>query len=412
MAENKRSVFAPSLDAQLKEQRDESVLSVEHVTKKFGEKVAVSDVSFQIKKGSIVGFLGPNGAGKSTTMNVICGYYGATEGKVYICGKNIVEEPVKAKHHLGYLPEQPPVYPTMTVWEYLIFVYELKGIKGDKKAEVMSVMEKTKLTNVKDRVIRNLSKGYRQRVGIAQALLGSPELLILDEPTVGLDPMQVVEFREVIREYAKDHAVILSTHILSEVSALCDRVLIIRGGKLIADASAEELASMENRKAARLTLSDAEEMLSLNTAEQLLRWFAVSRYRMAHPNETEKKAVEALHALVSDEQRVKKAEAKERLPEKLIDALAMLMDAFACVSRAEVKGDAVELVLNENHTSGFYSLLSSVPVPVKGLQMTELSLEDLFVELIAGTKEKNTDMEDRMIKTILCLGEFHPENIA
>ncbi len=221
------------------------MIEVRHLTKRYGQHLAVSDLSFTIDKGVIYGFLGPNGAGKSTTMNIITGCLGATEGQVHIGGHSIAEEPMEAKKHIGYLPEQPPLYPEMTPVEYLHFVAKAKGIGGKALVEqVITVMEKTRITDVAHRLIRNLSKGYKQRVGIAQALLGDPEVIILDEPTVGLDPAQIIEIRELIRELGRDHTIVLSSHILSEVQAVCDHIMIISKGRLVASDTPEKLTAL------------------------------------------------------------------------------------------------------------------------------------------------------------------------
>lgn len=218
------------------------MIQVEHLTKRYGPHTAVSDLSFTIEKGQIYGFLGPNGAGKSTTMNIMTGCLAATSGQVRIGGYDIFEQADKAKKLIGYLPEQPPVYLDRTPMEYLTFVGQAKGIPSKQlKGEISRVMELTQITHMKDRLIRNLSKGYRQRVGIAQAILGDPEVIILDEPTVGLDPMQIIEIRDMIRDLGKDHTVILSSHILSEVQAVCQTILIINKGKLIACDTPENL---------------------------------------------------------------------------------------------------------------------------------------------------------------------------
>lgn len=204
------------------------MIEVRNLVKKYGSHMAVNHLNFTIEKGKIYGFLGPNGAGKSTTMNMITGYIASTEGEILIDGHNILEEPEEAKKKIGYLPEIPPLYVDMTVSEYLKFVAELKSIPKEKRSgNINEVMSTTKLQSVKDRLIKNLSKGYRQRVGLAQALLGYPEIIILDEPTVGLDPKQIIEIRDLIKSLGNKHTVILSSHILSEVSAVCDHVLII-----------------------------------------------------------------------------------------------------------------------------------------------------------------------------------------
>ena len=218
------------------------MIEVKNLTKKYGDNTAVKNLSFTVEKGKIYGFLGPNGAGKSTTMNIITGCLAATEGEVLINGHDIFEDPYEAKKCIGYLPEQPPLYPEMTPYEYLTFVAEAKSIPYDQVYnEVERVMDATGIIDVRDRLIKNLSKGYKQRVGIAQAMIGSPEIIILDEPTVGLDPIQIIEIRELIKSLGKSHTVILSSHILSEVSAVCDHVMIISGGTLIASDAIDNL---------------------------------------------------------------------------------------------------------------------------------------------------------------------------
>ena len=221
------------------------MIEVKNLVKKYGDHTAVDHLSFQIEKGKIYGFLGPNGAGKSTTMNMITGYIASTEGTVSIDGHDILEEPEKAKKCIGYLPEQPPLYFDMTVLEYMKFAADLKKIPKDKKkAMIEEVMDMVKITDMKNRLIKNLSKGYRQRVGLAQAILGYPEVIILDEPTVGLDPKQIIEIRDLIKSLKKKHTVILSSHILSEVSAVCDYVLIISHGKLVASDTPDNLSKL------------------------------------------------------------------------------------------------------------------------------------------------------------------------
>lgn len=217
-------------------------IEIENLTKTYGANRALDNISFQVKKGEIMGFLGPNGAGKSTTMNILTGYLAASGGRVRIDGIDITEDPNGTRRKIGYLPEQPPLYTDMTVKEYLHFVYDLKGIRRpDKGAHLRKVMEKVRITNVQGRLIQNLSKGYRQRVGLAQALIGDPEVLVLDEPTVGLDPAQILEIRQVISELGMNRTVILSTHILQEVSAVCDSYTIINHGRIAAAGSLAEL---------------------------------------------------------------------------------------------------------------------------------------------------------------------------
>lgn len=219
------------------------MLELKNITKKYGKRTAVSDINFSVDKGEIVGFLGPNGAGKSTTMNMITGYFAPTSGDVLINGKNILADPYGVKSKIGYLPETPPLYLDMTVKEYLTFVCEMKNIKHSNiKTSLDKVLDVVKITDVKKRLIKNLSKGYRQRVGIAQAILGEPDLLIFDEPTVGLDPKQIIEIRSLIEDLGKDHTIILSSHILPEVSAVCNRVIIINKGKIVASGTPDELS--------------------------------------------------------------------------------------------------------------------------------------------------------------------------
>lgn len=236
------------------------MIEVRNLVKKYGNHVAVNHLNFTVEKGKIYGFLGPNGAGKSTTMNMITGYIASTEGEVLIDGHNILEEPEVAKKKIGYLPEIPPLYQDMTVQEYLNFAAELKMIPKEKrKANIEEVMSTTKTIEVKNRLIKNLSKGYKQRVGLAQALLGYPEIIILDEPTVGLDPKQIIEIRDLIKGLGQKHTVILSSHILSEVSAVCDHVLIIDKGKLVASDTPENLGKlMSGANSLELTVKGQE----------------------------------------------------------------------------------------------------------------------------------------------------------
>ena len=220
------------------------MIEVSHLTKKYGGHLAVDDVSFTVEDGQIYGLLGPNGAGKSTIMNILTGYLSATSGQVTVAGHPLPEDADEAKACVGYLPEQPPLYPEMTVGEYLNFVAELKKVpRAQRKEQVLRAARRTGLEKVLPRLIRSLSKGYKQRVGIAQALLGSPKIIILDEPTVGLDPAQVIEMRKLIRELGKAHTVILSSHILSEVQAVCQQVLILSKGKLAASGTLQELTA-------------------------------------------------------------------------------------------------------------------------------------------------------------------------
>ncbi|MBQ7718366.1 MAG: ABC transporter ATP-binding protein [Clostridia bacterium] len=218
------------------------MIEVKNLSKNFGDKKAIDDISFSIGKGEIVGLLGPNGAGKSTTMNIITGCISATMGKVTISSKDMLKYPEEAKKCIGYLPEVPPLYPDMTVLEYLGFVFDLKKAKGKKSEIIKEISDTVKISDVSGRLIKNLSKGYKQRVGLAQALIGDPEILILDEPNAGLDPKQVIEFRNIIKNLGKDRTVIFSSHILSEVSEVCDKIIIINNGKIVAEGKTDKLS--------------------------------------------------------------------------------------------------------------------------------------------------------------------------
>lgn len=231
------------------------MIEIRNLVKYYGDILAVNDVTFTVQKGEILGFLGPNGAGKTTTMNILTGYLSATSGSVTINGYDILENPQMAKSCIGYLPENPPLYLDMTVIEFLRFVCELKGVpKEDRIKQLAEIMKLVRITDVANRLIKNLSKGYRQRVGIAQALVGNPEVLVLDEPTVGLDPKQIIEIRNLIKELGKRHTVILSSHILTEVQAVCERVVIIHKGTIAAEDTPEGL-SRKMAKTSRVQIS-------------------------------------------------------------------------------------------------------------------------------------------------------------
>ena len=223
------------------------MIEVSNLSKNYGNFLAVDDVSFSIKKGEVVGFLGPNGAGKSTIMNILMGYLSLTQGTVTIDGFDILEQPEQAKRRIGYLPEIPPLYTDMTVLEYLYFIYDLKKVKFPKKLHIDEIVKLVKIKDVENRLIKTLSKGYRQRVGIAGALIGNPDVLILDEPTVGLDPKQIIEIRDLITRLGRNHTIILSSHILSEIQAVCERVIIINRGRLVADDTPTELSKNLSR---------------------------------------------------------------------------------------------------------------------------------------------------------------------
>lgn len=246
------------------------MIKIHHLSKFYGNNCAVDDISFEIQSGETVGFLGPNGAGKSTTMNIITGYISADSGRASVSGIDILSNPLEAKKHIGYLPEQPPLYLDMTVNEYLKFTYELKGCTLPMGPHLDEICEVVKISDVRRRLIRNLSKGYRQRVGIAQALIGNPEVIIFDEPTVGLDPKQIIEIRNLIRTLGKNHTVILSTHILGEVQAVCDRIIIINKGSIVADQKTENITHVveNNRRFNAKICGPQKEVLSALKAMQ------------------------------------------------------------------------------------------------------------------------------------------------
>jgi ABC-2 type transport system ATP-binding protein len=255
--------------------KENALIQVENVTKRYGQRVAVDHLNFTVNRGEILGFLGPNGAGKSTTMNIITGYLSATEGMVKLDGHDILEEPQAVKKQIGYMPELPPLYMDMTVQEYLSFVCDIKGVARSRRKENMDrSMELLKIADVRGRLVKNLSKGYKQRVGIAQALIGTPPVLILDEPTIGLDPQQIIETRNLIRDLGKEHTIILSSHILPEVQAVCTRVLIINHGKIVASDTPENLSrgmSGDNRLNVRAAGAEKEALAVARGIPQVLK---------------------------------------------------------------------------------------------------------------------------------------------
>lgn len=323
------------------------MIEVTNLTKKYGDNVAVDHLSFRVEKGQIYGFLGPNGAGKSTTMNMITGYIAPTEGTVAIDGRDIQKEPEEARRRIGYLPEMPPLYMEMTVEEYLSFASQLKKIpRADQKARIEKGMEMTGILEVRGRLIRNLSKGYRQRVGLAQAVLGDPEVIILDEPSVGLDPKQIIEIRDLIRGLGKEHTVILSSHILSEVSAICDHIMIISHGHLVASDSPEGLRKlMSGSMELQLTVRGGKEEL----AEALAGLEGIA-------------SMESMTAPREDFARVKV------VPRDNTDV------------REEI----------------FYAL-AGARLPVMEMAVSEKSLEDIFLELTRDGEEEAQDGKGRKL---------------
>lgn len=343
------------------------MIEVSDLTKRYGNHIAVDHLSFKVEKGQIYGFLGPNGAGKSTTMNIITGYLAASEGTVTIDGHDVQQEPEEAKKRIGYLPELPPLYMDMTVKEYLRFAAELKKVpKTERREQVQQVMDMTGITDMQNRLIKNLSKGYRQRVGLAQALLGSPEVLILDEPSVGLDPKQIIEIRDLIRELGKDHTIILSSHILSEVSAVCDHIMIISHGKLVASDSPEGLQKL---------MSGAEEL-----------------------NLTVKGSYEALQETVASLPGIQEIVRLDGAPKGGSDGCCNVL----------IKMDSEQDIREE-----LFYLLAEKRLPILSMTLSERSLEDIFLELTEevpqpvemGRKEHRRKKKERLSESCEAQGK-------
>ena len=321
------------------------MIEVKNLTKRYGSNVALDHVSFTVEDGTILGFLGPNGAGKSTTMNIVTGYLSATEGTVSISGHDILDEPNEARKLIGYLPELPPLYLDMTVQEYLNFMYDLKKVKLPREKHIREICSLTKIQNVYKRLIGNLSKGYRQRVGIAQALLGNPPVLILDEPTVGLDPKQIIEIRNLIKNLGRNHTIILSSHILSEVQAVCERVIIINSGKLVADGATDRLAH------------------DLSTDHRIIA-------RIAGPEH------EVLHAI--------------RAMDKVVEVVSM-GEKEPGVYEYHIEAD-----LDQDIRRDLFALLTRKGWPLMSSRNTDLTLEEIFLRLTSG-ENHFTEQERRVL---------------
>ncbi len=340
-----------------------SMIEVTNLTKKYGDHVAVDNLSFRVEKGQIYGFLGPNGAGKSTTMNIITGYIAASEGTVTIAGKDIQKEPEEAKKLIGYLPEMPPLYMEMTVEEYLLFAAQLKKVsKAEQKIQIEKVMEMTQITDMRSRLIKNLSKGYKQRVGLAQAIIGAPEVIILDEPSVGLDPKQIIEIRDLIRKLGENHTIILSSHILSEVSAVCDHIMIIAHGHLVASDSPAGLQ--------KLMAGTMELQLTVKGNEEKVR--------------TVLESVEGVEAV----EVAGKATGTGR--DAGMESAEIADGSSAAAGSGEVK---VKVVLAENadvREEIFYAL-ANAKLPIMEMAHSEKSLEDIFLELTSEATPKETE---------------------
>ena len=321
------------------------MIEVKNLVKRYGDHVAVKNLSFTVEEGQIYGFLGPNGAGKSTTMNIITGYLASTEGEVLINGHNILEEPEEAKKCIGYLPEMPPLYFDMTVLEYMKFAADLKKIpRNQKDKQIKEVMDMVKITDMKDRLIKNLSKGYRQRVGLAQAILGYPEVIILDEPTVGLDPKQIIEIRDLIKSLKQKHTVILSAHILSEVRAVCDYVLIISHGKLVASDTPDNL-----------------ERLAAGSNSLLMK--------VKGEKDTIRKDLETIEGVTGVE---------------------MSYD-----SDEELWKTKVSIQENVDIREKVFYAMAKANCPIYEMQVKRVSLEDVFLEITEGEKKKSTGKQER-----------------
>ncbi len=326
------------------------MIEVSNLVKKYGDHTAVDHLSFQIEKGKIYGFLGPNGAGKSTTMNMITGYIASTEGKVMIDGHDILEEPEAAKKCIGYLPEMPPLYFDMTVLEYMKFAADLKKIpRNQKDKQIKEVMDMVKITDMKDRLIKNLSKGYRQRVGLAQAILGYPEVIILDEPTVGLDPKQIIEIRDLIKGLKQKHTVILSSHILSEVRAVCDYVLIISHGKLVASDTPDNL-----------------ERLAAGSNSLLMK--------VKGEKDTIRKALETIEGVTGVE--------------------------MSCDSDEKLWKTKLSIQENVDIREKVFYAMAKANCPIYEMQVKRVSLEDVFLELTEGEKKSAGKPESSQWKPV------------
>ena len=313
------------------------MIEIRDVRKSYGNKHAVNGISFEVKEGEILGFLGPNGAGKSTTLNIITGYLSADSGVVKIDGTDILVDPIKAKKDIGFLPEIPPLYLEMTVLEYLNFVYELKGCKLPRKQHLKEICEVVKIWDVGNRLIKNLSKGYRQRVGIAQALIGNPKVLIFDEPTIGLDPRQIIEIRNLIKMLGREHTIILSTHILPEVQAVCDRIVVINKGEIVANERTEDL---------------------INAVDGSRKLVA----KIVGPEDEVLKSLRALGGVRT----------AEVLGKRDTDSISYLIESE---DRVDIR-------------KPLFSLLAGRGWPLIGLEGMELSLEDIFMRLVGKEKDK------------------------
>lgn len=320
------------------------MIQVENLTKYYGKHKALNNINFKVNEGEILGFLGPNGAGKTTAMNIMTGYISSNEGNVTINGFNILQEPEKAKKHIGYLPDTPPLYNEMIVSEYLNFVCDIKFIKKSKRKEMLNeILKICQIEDISNRLIKNLSKGYRQRVGLAQALVGFPEVLILDEPTIGLDPAQIIEMRNSIKNLGKKHTIILSSHILSEVSAVCDRIIIINNGEILAEGTPENI-SLEN-----------------NTSNKILLRIKGEKYEIenAFKNNNLIKNIDIVNSCENDAYDI-----------------------------------SIESAENQDIRENIFYILSKNNLPILMMKSEALSLEEIFLKVINGEYNNNLDVEE------------------
>lgn len=323
------------------------MIEVKNLTKRYGTNLALDNVSFTVEEGTIVGFLGPNGAGKSTCMNIVTGYLSATSGEVLVAGKNTLDEPLEVKKLIGYLPELPPLYMDMTVKEYLNFMYDLKKAKLPREQHIKEICQLVKIEGVYNRLVGNLSKGYKQRVGIAQALIGNPPVLILDEPTVGLDPKQIIEIRDLIKRLGKNHTVILSSHILPEVQAVCERIIVINNGKLVADGATDTLA----------------------------------------------------HDLSKDHRLLLRAEGPER---EMVHAIRALPKIIEVISLGEKEPGIFEISIETDPSwdprRDLFALMTRKGWPMMALKNMDLTLEDLFLQLTSTDAAHQAEETDETLE--------------
>lgn len=320
------------------------MVEISHLSKNYGDKKAVNDISFSVEEGEIMGFLGPNGAGKSTTLNILTGFLSATSGSAKIDGIDILEQPLEAKKLIGFLPEIPPLYPDMTVAEYMNFCYELKGCKLPRKQHLHEIGEVVKIADVNKRLIKNLSKGYRQRVGIAQALIGNPKVLIFDEPTIGLDPKQIIEIRNLIKHLGKNHTVILSTHILPEVQVVCDRIVIINKGRIVANEKTENLVNAVDgtRRLVAKIVGPEDQVLQLLRSTQGVKF-------------------------------------ADKLGRRDTDSVSYLIESQE----------------NVDIRKPLFYALARASYPLIGLEGDELNLEDIFIRLVDPQKKEKAEKRRR-----------------